>query len=259
MSMGCFLMPRLARERSSTGIYHVMLRGINRQVIFIDVEDRVRFLETVARYKKETGFELFAYCLIDNHIHLLIKENQTELPAVMRKIATSYANYFNCKHGRSGHLFQDRYKSEAVEDESYFYTVIRYIHQNPVKAGISGIEAYKWSSYNDYINEGFIIDKGYFLDMLDVDRKSAVKKYISYMNEPNEDKCLDTQANKKLTDDEVCHVIKLIGKLGSISDIHRLGSDRINEILRRAKEVEGLSVLQISRVTGINRSKIVKA
>ena len=251
-------MPRVAREKSCTGIYHVMLRGINRQAIFKDDQDRERFIDTVARYKRETGFELYAYCLINNHIHLLIKENQTELSQVMKKIGTSYAYYFNWRHGRNGHLFQDRYKSEAVENDKYLYVVIRYIHQNPVKAGISNMEEYQWSSYNHYINEKVIVDTDHFLDMFDKDRRLAINKYINFMNELNEDKCLEIEEYKRLTDEKVLDVIREIGNLENISDICSLDNDRVDEILRKSKEIEGISVSQISRLTGINRPRIIK-
>lgn len=235
-----------------------MLRGINRQIIFDDDEDRERFLETIVRYKKEIDFELYAYCLIDNHVHLLVKENEIELSIMMKKIATSYAYYFNFKYGRTGHLFQDRYKSEAVEDYKYLYTVIRYIHQNPVKAGMSSMEDYKWSSYKEYIDEAFVIDKDFFMEILDTDRKKAIDKYIVFMNEFNEDECLEVSESDRTTDEKVHNMIKAIGKLEIISEISKLGEDKRIEILRKAKEIEGVSVSQLARVTGINRFKLAK-
>jgi len=134
---------RGAREKSGSGIYHIMLRGINQQDIFEDDEDRQRFIKTLGRVKKETDIEIFAYCLMNNHIHLLIKEKNDEVSKIIKKIGTSYVYYFNWKNERSGHLFQDRYKSEVVESDEYLYTVIRYIHHNPVKAGLSGLADYK--------------------------------------------------------------------------------------------------------------------
>ena len=235
-----------------------MLRGINRQDIFEDDEDRERFIGTILRYKKEAGFQLYAYCLMNNHVHLIIRENDMELSKVMKRIGTSYAGYFNWKYGRSGHFFQNRYNSEAVENDSYLYLVIRYIHQNPVKAGICCMEDYKWSSYNCYIDEGSIIDKDLFLDMFDDDRKLAINKYIALMNEPNNDTCMELNERMKLTDEKVREMIKEFGELDSVSDIHSLDEKRRNEILRKSKEIKGVSVLQISRVTGIHRTKIIK-
>jgi len=251
-------LPRVAREKSSTGIYHIMLRGINRQDIFEDDEDRERFIGTILRYKKEIGFQLYAYCLMNNHVHLIIRENDMELSKTMKRIGTSYASYFNYKYGRSGHLFQDRYNSEAVENDSYLYLVIRYIHQNPVKAGICSMEDYKWSSYNCYLDEGSTIDKDLFLDIFDSDRKLAIDKYIALMNEPNNDICMELSNRVRLTDEKVREMIKVFGELDSISDMHSLDEKRRVEILRNLKEIQGVSVLQISRVTGIHRTKINK-
>ncbi|WP_094549390.1 transposase [Petroclostridium xylanilyticum] len=254
-------MPRIAREKSSSGIYHIMVRGINQQDIFEDDEDRQRYIETLERFKKETNFEIYAYCLMNNHVHLLIREKEVEISKILKKIGTSYAYYFNWKYERNGHLFQDRYKSETVESNSYFCMVIRYIHQNPVKAGLSSMEDYKWSSYNSYIHRDrqTMIDAEFFLGMLSENKDLAIKRYIDYMNEPNNDKCLEIENKVKLTDEKARDIIKKIGNLKNISDIQRLDIEKRNSILKKAKEIEGMSVLQISRVTGINRTAISKA
>lgn len=128
-------MPRAARKKSNSGIYHIMLRGINRQLIFEDEEDKNRFIETLLKYKEQCGYLIYAYCLMGNHIHILLKEGKEELTLVLKRIAGSYVYWYNWKYHRSGHLFQDRFKSEPVEDDAYFLTVIRYIHQNPETRG----------------------------------------------------------------------------------------------------------------------------
>ena len=120
-------MPRQARRKSKSGIYHVMLRGINKQVIFEDEEDSLKFLETLKNYKAISGYKIFAYCLMSNHIHLLLKVEKENLDLIIKRIAGSYVYWYNWKYHRSGHLFQDRFKSEPVEDDMYFLTVIRYM------------------------------------------------------------------------------------------------------------------------------------
>ena len=127
-------MPRQARKKSKTNIYHIILRGINRQIIFEDSEDYTRFIETLDRYKAVSGHNVFAYCLMSNHIHMLIKAEKEEPNLIMKRIACSYVYWYNSKYYRSGHLFQDRFRSEPVETDEYFLTVLRYIHQNPIKA-----------------------------------------------------------------------------------------------------------------------------
>ena len=111
-------MPRKAREKSSTGIYHVVLRGINRQIIFEEDEDYQKLLQTLQEYKETSGYEIYGYCFMSNHIHLLIKEGEEDLGIVFRRIGARYVYWYNWKYNRRGHLFQDRYKSEAVENRT---------------------------------------------------------------------------------------------------------------------------------------------
>jgi putative transposase len=211
-------MSRLARKKSSTGIYHVMMRGINRQNILHDDEDRQRFIELLKKVKETSMCEIYGYCLMDNHIHLLILEGKEDLSQIMKRIGTSYAYWYNKKYERSGHLFQDRFKSEIVEDDSYFLSVLRYIHQNPLKANIvNTIHEYNWSSYKAYLNmdgigEGFI-DIRFVLGMFGTDVSEAMERYIRYMGEPQYEMHLDGNEKKKCTDDEVKHELaKLLGK-----------------------------------------------
>ena len=139
-------MVRQLRKQSATGIHHVMLRGINRQRIFEDSEDYrmfIHYLYKIAKPKTDSGQPLpayatfYAYCLMDNHVHLLIREGSEPLSSSIKRIAAAYARYYNTKYEHYGHLFQDRFKSEPVNDEAYFFTLFRYIHQNPVAAGLT--------------------------------------------------------------------------------------------------------------------------
>ncbi|MDI9476091.1 MAG: transposase [Natronincolaceae bacterium] len=148
-----------------------MVRGINRQSIFVEDRDHSRYIKTLGEYKKEIAFELYAYCLMGNHLHLLIKEGNEKIGNTMRRIGVSYAYWHNRQYDRNGHLFQGRFKSEPVEDDTYFLTVLRYIHQNPLKAGlVSDIEDYKWSSYNEYYKTSNIVDTNFALQMFSSDK-----------------------------------------------------------------------------------------
>lgn len=139
-------MARKLREKSRSGIYHVCLRGVNKQRIFEwpeDYEAMYRILnytqtrDTEGVEVEQPNFYLYAYCLMDNHVHLLIQpSNGLELGQVVKRINVAYAMHFNNHYERVGHLFQDRYKSEPVDDREYFFELIRYIHNNPVKAQI---------------------------------------------------------------------------------------------------------------------------
>lgn len=247
-------MPRGARIKSESGIYHVMIRGINKQDIFEDDEDRVRFLGTLEHYKNECGFNLYAYCLMGNHIHLLIKENDVEIGIIMKRIGTSFVFWYNWKYKRFGHLFQDRYKSEAVEDDSYFLTVIRYIHQNPLKAGINdNIADYRWSSYSDYFWNKGITDTDFALQIFDDKNESKAAALFEEFNAVvNDDICLEYEEKYRIDDDEAREIIKRVSRIMNINEIQSLGYERRNEIIKELKEKEGLSIRQICRLTGIS-------
>ena len=147
-------MARHARIKSSTGIYHVMIRGINKEKVFIKDIHKTKLLEIINDIKREIEFSIIAYCIMDNHLHLLVKDKDDNLAVVMKKLSVKYAMFYNKVQDRYGYVFQNRFKSEAVENENYLLYVIRYIHNNPVKANITkNLLDYKWSSINDYIND----------------------------------------------------------------------------------------------------------
>ena len=112
------------------------MRGINRQNIFNEDEDSYKFIQTLKDYQKISGYNIYAYCLMGNHIHLLLQIGTEPLAQVMRRICGKYVYWYNQKYERAGYLFQDRFKSEPVEDDLYLLVVMRYIHQNPLKVGM---------------------------------------------------------------------------------------------------------------------------
>ena len=139
-------MPRTAKDQSATGIYHVMIRGINRQDIFETPEDYRKFIETLASLREVVSEDMqtkictchiYAYCIMPNHVHILIHEKDWTISQCVKYIADIYVRYYNKKYGRIGHLLQDRFKSEPCNDSDYFIVLMRYIHQNPVKAGLA--------------------------------------------------------------------------------------------------------------------------
>ena len=248
-------MPRQARKKSESGIYHVMLRGINQQQIFEDEEDYEKYLQILRECKAVSGFKLFAYCLMGNHIHLLIKPEQEPLEQVFKRIGGRYVYWYNVKYQRVGHLFQDRFKSEPVEDDSYFLTVIRYIHQNPVKAAIcKEIEEYKYSSYRDYQNELGLVNTTFAYNML------SKQEFERYNHEINADKCLEIRDTLKVrvTDEQAKRVIEKYSKCKTASEFQQLDLKSRDDFIAIFKQ-EGLSIRQISRLTGISYYLIQKS
>jgi len=252
-------MPRMAREKSESGIYHVMLRGINQQNIFENEEDNKKFLEIIEKYKKETDFKIYAYCLMGNHVHLLIKEGKEEFSNTMKRIGAGYVYWYNWQYGRKGHLFQDRYRSEAVENDRYFLTVLRYIHQNPIKAGIvKDIGTYEWSSYKEYIDEKMIVDTDFVLSMLDNERDKAIQSFINFHVEIAVDECLEvTNARKTISDKQIKELVMTEYHF-PLASLQNQPQKTQEEVLKYLKELDGSSLRQISRLTGFTVNKIFR-
>ena len=223
-----------------------MRRGINKQVIFEDEEDNFKFLETLKKYKAISGYKIFAYCIMSNHVHLLLKVEKEDIDLIIKRIASSYVYWYNWKYKRNGHLFQDRFKSEAVEDDSYFLTVVRYIHQNPLKAGVcKSIDGYNFSSYNEYVKKADLVDTDFCLGIIDKEQ------FVEFNNEYNEDVCLEIEKeNFRLTDDEAREIIFKISKCRTINQFQNLKIDKRDKYLKLLRN-NGLSIRQISRLTGI--------
>ena len=184
-------MVRCARKKSASGIYHIMMRGINRQDIFFDDEDYQRFLETMKRVKERRSCAIYGYCLMGNHVHLLLHEEEEELSVIMKRIGTSYAWWYNQKYDRGGHVFQNRFQSETVETEEYLLGMLRYIHNNPVKAKLVAMpEDYKWSSCQAYyVEKDFfgLLHPSFILDILNSNREIAIKQFTEFMQKTNAD------------------------------------------------------------------------
>lgn len=170
---------------------------------------------------------------------------------VIKRIASSYVYWYNWKYHRSGHLFKDRFKSEPVEDDAYFLTVIRYIHQNPVKAGICrNVYGYKFSSYNEYINNSTLVDIDFCLGIIDKEQ------FVEFNNEFNDDVCLDISNNDfRLNDDEALKIILKTCRCKSVSDFQKFDKIKRNYYIGKFYQ-KGLSIRQISRLTGLSRKVV---
>ena len=241
-------MPRQARKQAETGIYHVMLRGVNQQQIFEEKEDARKFLWILKECKEISEFKLLAYCLMGNHVHLLIKEGLEPLAQIFKRIGGRYVYWFNIKYQRVGHLFQDRFKSEPVETDEYLVTVIRYIHQNPVKAGLcTRAEDYPYSSWREYLSEPWITDVPFTETIIP---KEAL---IDFHKQLGQDACLDhpDQPAIRITDDEAKAIMQQLTRCQSVADFQRLTPADQKKAAKKLKNAH-LSIRQISRLTGLN-------
>lgn len=253
-------MARKPRKKSESGIYHILMRGINRQVIFEDEYDYIKFLQTLDKYKEQSGYELYAYCLMSNHVHLLLKVGQEPLEQLMRRICGSYVYWYNARYQRIGYLFQDRFKSEVVEDDSYFLTVLRYIHQNPVKSGIAkNVERYKWSSMCEYIASPKFVETTFALEFFGQEREAARESFYQFCRATNDDRCLELEVKKQISDEEARELILKVCQVESAFQLQNFEKITRDKCLKELKEKYHLSVRQIERLTGINRGVVLKA
>jgi len=246
-------MARKPRVYSENGMYHIILRGNNKQNLFLDDKDRMYFLQKMKKYSKELEIDIYCYCLMTNHVHILIGKAGVSLSLFVQKLANSYVFYFNRKYERSGHLFQGRFKSEPITDEAYFKTVYRYILHNCEKAGLGRYNDYKWNSYEylngnstgkSFVNSQYVI--GVFSSEL------LVKKYLSQkMN----DQCMEYENKFVMSDEKALKLIKRLFRVSSPYKLERLQVDDQRAKCKILKE-KGLSINQISRITGISKGII---
>ncbi|MCT2536076.1 transposase [Aquibacillus koreensis] len=258
-------MPRQARRKSNSGIYHVMLRGANRQEIFHDEEDCITFLDTVRAYKEKSSISVFSWCLMNNHVHLLLKEGDESLSETMKRIGVSYVWYYNLKYDTTGHLFQDRFRSEVVEDRRSFLAVIRYIHRNPLKAGIaSHLGDWQWSSFTGIMGEyrypRDLLDRDFVLQAFSNDKTIARNKFKAFCEKQNDEESLDEkyEVKKRLTDVDARNAIREMLCGVEIAQVKSMPRIERNKILYEIKVIKGLSQRQASRIFGVSASLINK-
>ncbi len=260
-------MARQPRKPSATGVFHVMMRGINHQDIFEDTEDYYQFINTLDRMRKRydedgmvcgTNCSYYAYCLMSNHFHLLVRERDETIGETIKRIVGSYVYYFNRKYLRDGHLFKERFKSEPVNDMAYFTTLIRYIHQNPVKAGIvENVRDFEYSSWLEYTGE---VDPTFQLCNTEtVLNRIPFERLEEYVNDllPNDVHCLEIEdyGKGRLSDDQVWAFIMQMTGANNSSAFQHLEENIKRETLTYLKD-NGASLRQLERLTGISKSYI---
>ena len=260
-------MPRYPRVLSESGVYHVMIRGVNKMPIFVDQEDNTRFLDTLIRMKGQGEYTLYAYCLMKNHAHLLIKEENDSLSRTMKRIGVSYSSYFNKKYNRIGHLFQDRFRSERIETDDYLLSCARYIHNNPVKASIvKDPSDYKWSSYNIYIdkaeNEDEIISTEFILNIFSENQNKAITEFVKFTTLKNEDEFIDIgEIRENNEDKKLIQVEEILQKYElSLEELGKCMDMKIRTaILKEIREKTNISLREMENLTGLSKSAIGRA
>ena len=245
-------MARQERKSSNTGIYHILLRGINQQRLFEQADDYMQFLDYLYEVKKISGFTLYAYCLMNNHIHLLLKEGVEPLSKIFRRLGTRYVSWFNKKYERSGHLFQDRFKSEPVETDDYFISVLIYIYQNPVRAQIcSKTMDYEWSSRRFLGTGDGMIDQEDLTAIVPIEAIKQKEKEIV------QDRSLEPMAgrNSVYSDKDIVLMMRQFSGVKNTSDFQKMSMEE-QRLLTQKLRGERVPIRQIARVTGISKGLV---
>lgn len=243
----------MARQARQSGEYlHVIIRGIGKQILFEDEKDHLYFLSLLQRFKAECGIIILAYCMMENHVHILIRDVDGKTPLFMKKTGVSYAGYYNKRYDRVGHLFQDRYKSETITDDGNLMAVFRYILNNPRKAGICSPFDYAWSSIHEYGKSNGISDSSLIKSMLGPEENLA-----EFLKTDDKTGFMEDEPAKR-DDAWAMETMRRILKASSGTVLQNMSKEDRNEMLAKLKHA-GLSVRQIERLTGINRGIIQKA
>ena len=229
---------RNPRRQGESNVYHIIARGTGKQLIFEDDQDRIKFLSFMSQACRESHVELYAWCLMGNHFHLLASAPIEDISSFIKKLCGWYARYFNDRHGRTGHLFQERFRSEPVESDEYLMTVVRYIHRNPDNSGIGRYDTYPWSSYSEYIGTERYCSTDFVLSLF-----GTIHVFIAMH-------ALDVEAALAIAR-------RTLGDI-PVSDVKIFERGRRDALLRKLKD-SGLSIRHIERITGISRSVIGRA
>lgn len=250
-------MPRCARAVSLTGYYHVYDRGNSKQIIFEDDSDRYRFLSDISDRFACHEVAVLAWCLMDNHFHLMVDDPFDNLSKAMQCALTAYAKYFNRKTGRTGHLFDNRYSRVAVESDTQAVQLLDYIHLNPVKGALDSLEAYRWSSFKAY-QLGYdpfdICDATPMLDIV-----GGSRCYCEHLKEVAGQIWSENVLPRRRIPDEDALIVAY-EVLPSIDPtlLKALPRPERDDCLLRLRRAH-LTVKQIVRITGIGATSVTKA
>lgn len=241
-------MSRQPRIISESGYYHVYTRGNGKQILFENKADYIYYLEKLKQYGAVVNVAVCAFCLMENHVHLILHDTEQRLSELMKLLNTAYAKYFNEKYKRTGHVFESRYCRIPIENETYLLTVFRYILNNPHKAKICPAANYPWNSYSRYGKSASFVDTTVFVNLI-----GSKEEYEVFIAAEYED-CPELE-EMSLGDEWAKSVIRQNLKVKSGTDLQSFDLRSRNEALRLLKK-KGLTIRQIERLTGINRIAI---
>ena len=247
-------MPRYARMKTNTKVYHVVDRGINKQDIFLDKQDILKYIKEIENTKEKYMYEIYAYALMSDHVHFIIFDKNENMSTAIQSLNIRYTSYFNKKYERTGHLFENRFKSHVINNQEYLKNVVRYIHKNPENAGL---KPYIWTSYYEYINKPKLINSTQVLKCFS-DNEHAINNFIKFHQ--NYDKIKDFNKDyelmNRISDEEAIKIIKECIKEDNLLKIQNYAKNEKYKIIKQILKLEAITKEQISRIVGISTRTI---
>ena len=243
------------RTQTESCIYHITIRGVAKQIIFEDTDDRRFFGKRLRTYLDDEKTDLYAWCFMSNHVHLLIHASLEAITRLMRRLLISYVHYFNTKHNRTGHLFQDRFDSVPIETDEQLMAAVRYIHRNPLEIPDQTMESYEWSSYREYLGVPFISNTEFVKRLFD-----SQADFVSFHESwnPQDETKHRSPSWRNATDEEAIMLACKLLEIDSVTSIASFDKSIRNKCLVILKR-NGLTVSQIARITGIGRNIVQRA
>lgn len=248
-------MPRIARKYLESSFCHVIIQGINREYIFKQNELKEAYKHLLKKYSQEMKINILAYCIMDNHAHMLINAEKIEdMIKLMRKTNTSYGMLYNKLNSRVGYVFRDRYYTQAIKSEEQLFNCLVYIHNNPVQAEIvESPKEYKYSSYNEYLGKTNLISKDCIKLVFGSERKYQEEFFAIHKKKDITDvkDIIENESSNQIID----RYIKMYGK--SIGDIIN-NEELFHKLLLDLRFKGGKSLREMSKILGINKDRLNK-
>lgn len=255
-------MARKPRIHYEGALYHVLVRGNNRSYIFRSRDNKEEYKTIISKYKKRYRFKLYAYCIMDNHAHLLIEVEDIPLSKIMQGIQQVFTQYYNRRNRTTGHVFEQRYKSFLCDKDHYLLSLIRYIHQNPVRSKLTGGLDYEWSSHREYIGNSQLADVNFPLSLFESQKNKAIKRYLIFMDEmeikvvgsmTEEEDAVDvaknTEERYKITKEALIKIIEEVTEI-------KLDKIKGNTKSKKISDIRKLYIKNLKKYTTIPRKEI---
>lgn len=256
-------MSRKPRIHYMGAFYHVVVRGNNHAYIFNNREKKEEYKKIVSKYKKKYRFKLYAYCIMDNHVHMLIEVSDVPLSKIMQGIQQVFTQHYNRRNKSTGHVFEQRYKSYLCNRDEYLFQLIRYVHQNPVRSKLNGGIGYEWSSHKEYIGNSELADVNFPLSMFSDKKNKAIKRYLNFIGEleTKEIKSMDFQEDKTLEitqNIEKKHKIAKEELIGIIEEVTKIKIDEIkgNSKNKRISDIRKIYIKCFKKYTDLSNKEI---